>query len=113
MQVAVFGFVIPGRCLDILDLVFIRQGHAVDALDPGALIVIGVGQVDPYGHCFFEVGAAFDIDLIQPPVLQYEYINHALPLPRTWRGAALLQCPHGQFIFGNAAMIKARTRRPP
>ena len=85
MEVAVFRFVITCGCFDVLDFIFVRQSDAIDALDPRALIVIRIGQVDPDRRRVFKVGPAFDIDLVQAPVLQNEYIDHAALSGRAFR----------------------------
>ncbi len=81
MEVAIFRFVITCGCLDVLYFIFARQSNAVDALDPRPLIVIRVGQINPHRCRVLEVGATFDIDLVQAAILQNEYVNHALPSP--------------------------------
>src|SRR5471032_1342202 len=89
MQIAVFTLVIAGRRFDVLDLVFTRQRYAIDALDPGTLLLVRLGQVDPHRLHFFQIAVTLDVDLVQAAVLQYEYIDHAYLADRFFREVAL------------------------
>ena len=76
MQVAIVSFVVTRRCLDVLDLVFIRQSHTENTADPVALLVAGIGQVEPDRRDAGQILARVDRNLIEPTVLQDEYIDH-------------------------------------
>ena len=99
MQVAAIGFVITRRCFDVLDLVLIGQGDAIDTAYPVALGIGGIGQVDPNRLGAREVVAGLDVDLAKPAVLQHKYINQKALLAATraaWTAACCQQSANCQ-----------------
>jgi hypothetical protein len=69
VQVAVFRLVVAGRGLDVLDFVLAGQDDVIGRLDPGALLVGRIGEVDPDGRHVLQIGARRDRNLIQSAIL--------------------------------------------